>query len=181
MRSFHDRDRFWAMVRDVQQERLTAELELVAEYTESPLEEAAVLGLWVACSDRPFDVMAWEEFRVLMDYPLTMTGERADPVSVSVVLQRPFGPYRVDLSVVAAEANGERVMILVELDGHDFHEKTKAQAASDKKRDRELTKDGTPMMRFTGSEIIKDPVARMREVVASLLGRLKQKRSAGGA
>ena len=43
--------------------------------------------------------------------------------------------------------------IVVELDGHDFHEKTKEQAQKDKDRDRSLTRAGYKIMRFTGSEI----------------------------
>lgn len=48
--------------------------------------------------------------------------------------------------------------IIVECDGHDFHEKTKKQAAKDKKRDRELQSLGFHIFRFTGSEIWKDPI-----------------------
>lgn len=46
--------------------------------------------------------------------------------------------------------------IAIECDGHNFHEKTKEQAAHDKARDRELQSGGIRVLRFTGSEIWKD-------------------------
>lgn len=53
---------------------------------------------------------------------------------------------------------------LIECDGHDFHERTKAQAAHDKQRDRFLQFRGYPVLRFTGSEIFADPVGCATEV-----------------
>lgn len=44
-------------------------------------------------------------------------------------------------------------LFAVECDGHDFHDRTKQQAAMDRSRDRELLRMGLPTMRFTGSEI----------------------------
>lgn len=43
--------------------------------------------------------------------------------------------------------------IAIECDGHDYHERTKEQAASDRSRDRALTADGWRVARFTGSEL----------------------------
>jgi very-short-patch-repair endonuclease len=47
--------------------------------------------------------------------------------------------------------------LAVECDGHEFHEKTKAQAARDRARDRALLLRGIPSMRFTGSEVWRAP------------------------
>jgi len=47
-------------------------------------------------------------------------------------------------------------MLLIEVDGHDFHEKTKVQARRDKSRDRRLTGMGGSILRFTGSEVWHD-------------------------
>jgi hypothetical protein len=44
----------------------------------------------------------------------------------------------------------------IETDGHDFHEKTKEQAASDKSRDRLLTAAGWTPIHFTGSEVYRN-------------------------
>jgi very-short-patch-repair endonuclease len=48
--------------------------------------------------------------------------------------------------------------IIVECDGHEFHERTKEQAEHDRKRDRRLTALGHKVLRFTGREIWRDPM-----------------------
>lgn len=73
--------------------------------------------------------------------------------------------YRVDFIVVCRVLNGENFAIAIECDGHDFHEKTKEQAARDKKRDRDLVSRGLTVMRFTGSEIYKDAEGCAWEVI----------------
>lgn len=46
--------------------------------------------------------------------------------------------------------------VIVECDGHDFHERTKEQAAKDRSRDREAQMAGIHILRFTGSELWRD-------------------------
>jgi very-short-patch-repair endonuclease len=71
--------------------------------------------------------------------------------------------YRVDFMVwsVAPTPSGDIKLLkfIIECDGHDFHEKTKQQVAYDKKRDRDLQALGFRVLRFSGSEIYKDPKA----------------------
>lgn len=59
---------------------------------------------------------------------------------------------------------GGVVQIVVECDGHDYHERTKQQAARDRKRDRAMQAAGYIVLRFTGSEIWNDPTACVQEV-----------------
>ncbi len=49
-------------------------------------------------------------------------------------------------------------LIVIECDGHDFHERTKEQAARDRSRDREMTMGGFKVLRFTGAEIWADAI-----------------------
>jgi len=68
-----------------------------------------------------------------------------------------IGPYRVDfLFAMYCSVNEPMNLVAVECDGHDFHEKTKEQAARDKARDRDLTMRGIQVFRYTGSEIWRD-------------------------
>lgn len=81
-----------------------------------------------------------------------------------------IGRYRVDF-VLSAYSDGtvyselaEPVVgqprwrrLVIECDGHDFHERTKEQAAKDRSRDRELSALGFDVFRFTGSELWRDP------------------------
>lgn len=48
------------------------------------------------------------------------------------------------------------VKLVIECDGHEFHDRTKQQAAYDRARDRELLLAGIHTIRFTGSEIHHD-------------------------
>lgn len=73
--------------------------------------------------------------------------------------------YRADflITVEREENNGNSINLLwekvvyvrliVEIDGHDYHERTKDQAKHDKYRDRFLTKNGFVVFRYTGSEV----------------------------
>jgi very-short-patch-repair endonuclease len=76
-------------------------------------------------------------------------------------MQEQVGPYRVDFVL---EAFGAEVVI--EVDGHDFHEKTKKQAAHDKRRDRFLTQQGYAVIHFTGSEVWANPFLCAEEAFA---------------
>ena len=49
------------------------------------------------------------------------------------------------------------VKLVVEVDGHEFHEKTKTQASRDKDRDRQLLLADCPVIRFSGSDVFNNP------------------------
>lgn len=48
--------------------------------------------------------------------------------------------------------------LIIECDGHDFHERTKEQAARDRDMDRRLQSAGETVFRFTGAEIFNEPL-----------------------
>jgi very-short-patch-repair endonuclease len=103
-----------------------------------------------------------EALFLLAAYPYKFTH------GLTILPQHQFGPYRVDFLMLNVNAaSGE---LVVELDGHDFHERTKEQAERDKKRDRWFTSQGIRVVRFTGSEVWRDPKACAAEAVALLEG-----------
>lgn len=70
-----------------------------------------------------------------------------------------IGKYRVDFTITSttdAFLDCDDIKIVIECDGHAFHEKTKEQASRDKARDRFLLSLGWRVVRFTGSEIFSD-------------------------
>jgi very-short-patch-repair endonuclease len=72
--------------------------------------------------------------------------------------QAKIGEYRADFVIDALfDFEGRRVFV-IECDGHDYHERTKQQAARDRQRDRWMTERGLVVLRFTGSEIYADPL-----------------------
>lgn len=81
-----------------------------------------------------------------------------------------LGNYRVDFLFVAKCESGVTTLLAVECDGHEFHERSKEQAARDKSRDRELMSQGILVLRFTGSEIWADAVSCVNQVIAALQG-----------
>lgn len=56
--------------------------------------------------------------------------------------------------------------LIVECDGHDFHERTKEQATRDRERDRSAQMAGTEIFRFTGSELWRNPLGCAEQVIA---------------
>jgi len=53
----------------------------------------------------------------------------------------------------------------IEIDGHEWHEKTKEQAIRDKQKEREYLKEGFIPIRFTGSEVYHDVLGCVKEVL----------------
>jgi len=72
--------------------------------------------------------------------------------------------YLVDFVVWFINKNIGTFDVVVELDGHEFHEKTKEQSKRDKKKDRFLQRCGYNIARFTGSEVFNDPDSCIEEV-----------------
>lgn len=73
--------------------------------------------------------------------------------------QERVGDYRVDFLIT-----GLLMPVVVECDGHDYHEKTKEQARRDRQMDRRLQILGCAVLRFTGSEIWNDVESCLKEV-----------------
>jgi very-short-patch-repair endonuclease len=80
--------------------------------------------------------------------------------------QAPVDRFRIDFAMWS-EYHG---WFAIELDGHDFHERTKAQASRDKAKDRGLVRLGFKVIRYTGSDVFRDPYACWRDVVDTMRG-----------
>ena len=94
-----------------------------------------------------------------------------DPTLLIVQPQAQLPGWRVDFLIYAwdygrATGRAQWRRLIVECDGHDFHERTKEQAARDRSRDRAAQIAGATVLRFTGSEIHADPLACARQVAA---------------
>jgi len=84
-----------------------------------------------------------------------------------VAPQVQIGNYRVDFAIRHLFGLSGCSGIVIECDGHDFHEKTKKQAAKDKARDRDLQQMGFRVFRYAGSEIWKDPLTCAHEALVT--------------
>ena len=96
---------------------------------------------------------------------------RPKPAQMCIFPQAIIGEYKVDFLIVSNpyHAWGSPIKIVVECDGHEFHERTKQQAAHDKARDRKMQKNGYTVLRFTGSEIWGNPMKCSHEVFECFL------------
>lgn len=121
---------------------------VLSKICESPIEVA--LGATVLMMDRidPFTrgrgigIAASHEIK---DY---------QPDKWLLVPQYEWNDFRIDLALRVPSYRFK--WLFIECDGHDFHERTKEQAARDRQKDREIQASGFPVLRFTGSEIHRD-------------------------
>lgn len=101
----------------------------VLRKTQSPMEERLALHLVTACDLYP-------------------------KVEAQVDIQAGGNRYRADFVISDPDV---AVHVVVEVDGHDYHERTKEQARRDRSRDRLMMASGYHVLRFTGSEVWADP------------------------
>lgn len=119
--------------------------EELAVQPQSPIERAFLIGL-----------MSMSYCVPCYDFGDTMS--RSISVAeylprIKVELQAPVLSYRADFLLTVTYKGRTVGRVVVECDGHDFHERTKEQAAHDRSRDRAMVLAGYKVMRFTGSEI----------------------------
>lgn len=101
---------------------------------------------------------------------------------ITVFPQAKIANYRVDFLIFASRLEiispdlspvpPPHCTFIVECDGHNWHDKTKEQAARDKARDRVLQSHGPSVLRFTGSEIFNSPGRCLEEIENFLEARL---------
>jgi len=78
------------------------------------------------------------------------------------------GKYRLDFMVDFIQDTNikiEHPKLGIEIDGYIWHEKTKNQVQYHKERERFLIKNGWKLLRFTGSEVFKNPEKCLQEVL----------------
>lgn len=86
-----------------------------------------------------------------------------------LIPQFPWEGYRIDFALRLPRYRFQ--YLFIECDGHDFHERTKEQAARDRGKDRLFQTSGIPILRFTGSEIYRDAGACASEVLTFIQDR----------
>jgi len=130
----------------------------------SPIEVAFAAATHALCTTRFQDEVGYvAEFglthRQLCERP--MEGRQFAAVAPQVQI----GLSRVDFLIVHPRGLSGLGGVVIEVDGHDFHERTKEQAQRDKARDRELQDRGFRVFRFTGSEVWRDPFSCAQDAI----------------
>jgi len=115
-------------------------------------------------SESPMEALLFAGWELMISYNGVSPG-----AGLKVEQQAQVGPYRADFLFTVNEIEtGNPKQLVVEVDGHDFHERTKEQAAHDKRRDRWMAEQHYAVMRFTGSEVWANPFACAEEVISRL-------------
>ena len=87
--------------------------------------------------------------------------------------------YIADFSIGAENEEGIYTILLVECDGHEFHQKTKKQVEHDNTRQYELKMAGYDILRFSGSQIYNDPFKCANDVFDYALLKLNGGKNGG--
>lgn len=132
---------------------LRAEYDIGAYSFPSPIEKTMAVAL--AHRRGPFGLrivpMVQLEYEMCREFArLALAGIES---GAAIFPQANIGPYYLDFLLLFKNSAQTILGMAVECDGHEFHEKTKEQAARDKKRDRYIVMHSIPMLRFTGAEI----------------------------
>ena len=88
------------------------------------------------------------------------------PGKLLIVAQHQLGRFRADFALMM---EGGRKLI-IECDGIEWHDRTNQQFVSERQRERDILILGWPVMRFTGSEIMRNPEACAADVAAFMIG-----------
>lgn len=134
------------------------------QYCESPIEELLVAALY------EWSRIGGETDLIFMQ-DCTPSDKNIKGETAYIYQQAKVGNYRADFLILDAsvplDVAPPRWMV-VECDGHDFHERTKEQARRDKRRDRFFQSKGYKVLRFTGSEIWASPEDVAGEIINEL-------------
>lgn len=129
----------------------------------SPIEELLLAAFYSVSGDGFAEVRMMGKSDNLR---IPTTGE-----TIFVYQQARVDKYCVDFLIADQSCPlefGQGRWMVVECDGHDYHERTKEQAKHDKRRDRFFQSRGFKVLRFTGSEIWADPTACVDEILEQL-------------
>jgi len=170
---------------------VSSELSCIRQCCESPIEVLMAYSLYIAGKYNNLTV----SFRGKICEHNSYDGKFGERLlnqlgHIHISLQKRIDKYRVDFFVtmiipetVIDRPDGARLLprveksIIIECDGHNFHEKTKVQAKKDKSRDRKLQSLGHQVYHFTGSEIYSNPIEFASEVIENLKDKALKERA----
>lgn len=144
--------------------------ELLESGIQSPIEDIFYIAcnVWCASEHVELNPPPYVGDNLIADYPC----------GIYVEPQVKIGPYRVDFLIYQRGIGPDSHFgpVIVELDGHNFHDKDKKQRSYEKARDRYFVKSGHRVLHYTGADIVSDPFKVAHECLCmvgldSLMGR----------
>ena len=133
---------------------------------QSPIEEilAVAYDIRVACAGFPY----FEVFALKPQEKIIADGNT----------------YYADFLINAESSEyfecGESYKLIIECDGHEFHEKTKEQVEKRNKRDLDLKNEGYDILHFSGSQIYRNPNECANQIFDYVIKKVKFVKCIGG-
>lgn len=127
--------------------------------TESPIEATLATALFMSLR------LNGMSFHIVKDS--TVRPPNSGQYAWVIAPQQKVGAYRLDF-VIGWWVSEKFECVVVECDGHDFHERTKEQASRDRRKDRDLQDTFKRVLRFTGSDIYRDAFACAEEIIIAV-------------
>lgn len=168
----------WLRARSIQQmSHLAGEVREAVAVCSSPLERTMLFALGIVACDLISDVYYRVDGRAIHGPRST---DYTEVETLCIAPQAQVARYRVDFLLTLSGASAGFVgdpdnhsrqserQLIVECDGHAYHERSKEQAQHDRERDRAVQALGIPVFRFTGSEIWADVFGCAYESVRTL-------------
>jgi very-short-patch-repair endonuclease len=145
----------------------------------SPIERLMLIGMYSVIPHDEIALMPLLKFEVIStdkSHPMQVA-RAAEHGTLVIQPQYRLLDWPADFVLSCPSISQKRVVI--ECDGHDFHERTKEQAARDRARDRAVQAQGHIMLRYTGSEIYRDPLGCARNALKTLANAIEPEWFAG--
>jgi very-short-patch-repair endonuclease len=150
---------------------ISNDFEMAAQQCASPIERVMLYALGLVAWE-------WTDGVLLRVEPFGASGHFASSGAyLEIAPQAQIGRYRVDFLLTMVSPHREdpsrrvRARLVVECDGHDWHERTRHQAERDRVRDRALQAEDIAVFRYTGSEIWRDVFVHAYQAVEELARR----------
>lgn len=125
--------------------------EMVERSSDSPIEDIFWIACHLQCASASVEVN-----RLYWAGPNKWERDHG----VHITPQFKVGKYKADFLLEQVRIGPTDVLtpVIVELDGHDFHDKNKRQRSYEKARDRDLVRAGYKVLHYTGSDVVSDPL-----------------------
>lgn len=124
---------------------------------QSPIEKMLWIAIHIVCTTNYIELNAG---------PLS---DKELAYGMHLFSQYKVNKYRADFYATYKAMKGSvQQDWIIECDGHAFHERTKEERQKEKQRDRYFTVNGYKILRFTGSEIFRNPYGVAAEIVKAV-------------
>jgi very-short-patch-repair endonuclease len=141
-------------------EYVTGELKLLHSFLPALFDKWALAGSIADVCESPIEIDLGVQFLIAF--------RAIGDDDFQLVPQQVLGSFRYDFAITRQE----KLIGLVECDGKEFHSTTE-QIANDRAKDKLAAQMGVRMFRFSGSDIWRDPKVCVREVLHTIIPKIR--------